>query len=72
MDYNITFMDYNSYFELQYLQTVVVTKLAVLNYDICAVHQPCQMQVMTLANHVNCELSCLRSIVLANHNSYKP
>ena len=56
MNYNIIFMNYNSYFELQYLQTVVVIKLAVLNYEICAVHQLCQMQVMTLANHVTGEL----------------
>ena len=42
--------------ELQYLQTVVVIKLAVLNYNICAVCQLRQMQVMTLANHITCEL----------------
>ena len=59
MDYNITFMDYNSYFELQYLQTVVVMKLAGLNYNICVMYQLHQMQVMTLANHINCELQCL-------------
>jgi hypothetical protein len=56
MDYNITFMDYNSYFELQYLQTVVVMKLAGLNYNICVMYQLHQMQVMTLANHITCEL----------------
>ena len=59
MNYNISFMNYNSYFELQYLQTVVAIKLAVLNYNICAVYQQHQMQVMTLANHITCELQCL-------------